>query len=212
VNKEVVMELEEQFRTLKNVNGAHVDLDESGEVVAIGIFSDGARHPKDIKRDVEEVFRQVAGYRINHTKISIVEQQLEKGIISEDKRIRFLTAYQIQKSHGIIEGFVQLEYNDKVIVESIEAHQFEMELEYIIANATTGALMKIIDDYSIRVDTVREVNMGQMDVIVVTLTVIHTQTGAGHLFVGSVVKTKDLLSSVAKATLDALNRRMDQLM
>lgn len=208
----MMIELENQFRTLKNVRGSHVDLDENGEVVAIGIFSDGARHPKDIKRDAEEVFRQVAGYRVNHTKISIVEQELEKGIISEDKRVRFLTAYQIQKKHGIVEGFVQLEYNDSVIVESVEAHQFEMDLEYIIANATVSAIMKIVDDYTIRVDHVREVNMGQVDVIVVTLTVIHTLSGAGHVFVGSVIKTKDLLSSVAKATLDALNRRMDQLL
>ncbi len=212
MNKETVMGLEEQFRTLKNVRNAHVDLDENEEVVAIGIFSDGTRHPKDVKRDVEEVFRQVAGYRINHTKISIVEQQFDKGIITDDNRIRFLTAYQIQKSHRIIEGFVQLEYNDNVIVESVEAHQFEMDLEYLIANATTKAIMKVIDDYSIRVDHVREVSMGQVDVIIVTLTVIHTLSGAGNIFVGSVVKTKDLLSSVAKATLDALNRRMDQLM
>ncbi|GBF10135.1 hypothetical protein [Tepidibacillus sp. HK-1] len=205
--KEVSMELERQFRAIKNVTGAHVDFDEQGEVHAIGVFSDGLRHPKDIKRDVEETFRNVAGYRVNHNKISIVEQQFVETPI-EGNRIRFLTAYQVQKTNGLIEGTVQLEYNEQIIVENVTAHHFEMELEYIIANAAASALMRVATDYSIRIDQVREVPMGQVDVIVVTLTVIHRPSGAGNLFVGSVVKTKDLLSSVAKATLDALNRRI----
>lgn len=212
MNKELIIELERQFRTLKNVRNAHVDLAEDDEVLAIGIFSDGMRHPKDIKRDVEEIFRQIAGYRVNHTKISIVEQNFDKSLIPDDKRIRFLTAYQVHKLNGVIEGFVQLEYNEKVIIGNMEAHQFEMELEYLIANATVSALSKIIEDFNIRIDNVREVSMGHVDVIVVTLTAIHQPSGAGHMYVGSVVKTKDLLSSVAKATLDALNRRIDQMM
>ncbi len=211
MKKEVIIDIEKQFKTLKNVHNAHIDIDEQGEVVAIGIFSDGSRHPKDIKRDVEEIFRQVTGYRVNHNKISIVEQNFEKGLLPDDKRIRFLTAYQVQKKNSIIEGFVQLEYNDNVVIGSVDAHQFEMDLEYIIANATINALMKVTDNYSFRIDNVRQVNMGQVDIIVVTLTVVHQQSGARHMFVGSVVKTKDLLSSVAKATLDALNRRMDQM-
>ena len=212
MNKELIIEIEKQFRTLKNVRNAHVDLDEDGEVLAIGVFTDGQRHPKDIKRDVEETFRQVANYRINHTKISIVEQNFDRGLIPDDKRIRFLTAYQIHKPSGAIEGYVQLEYNDKVITGKVEAHKFEMELEYIIANATVSALSQIIEDFNLRIDTVREVNMGQVEVIIITLTVIHQASGSGYMYVGSVVKTKDLLSSVAKATLDALNRRIDQMM
>lgn len=211
MNKETAVELEEQIRSIKNVRNGHVDLDEEGEVIAIGVFSDGKRNPKEIKRDVEETFRQIAGFRINHNKISIVEHEIEGNLLTGDKRIRFLTTYQVQRSNGIIEGVVQLEHDNQAVTAKVEAHQFEMELEYIIANATVQALTQIIEEYSIRIDSVREVNMGQVDVIIVTLTIIHRTTGAGHIFVGSVVKTKDLLTSVAKATLDALNRRMDQI-
>lgn len=211
MSKELSNELEKQFCGLKNVRSAHIDFDNNGEVVAIGIFSDNLRNPKDIKRDVEETFRQVAGYRINHMKISIIEQQLEKEIFSAEKRIRFLTAYQIQKHNNVIEGIVQVEYNEQKIVGSVEANLFEMEIEYIIANATVQALMNILIDYNLRVDNVKEVKMGDVDVIVVTLTMIHKPSGATHIFVGSVIKSKDLLSSVAKSTLDSLNRRMDQV-
>ncbi|MFV9511020.1 hypothetical protein [Tepidibacillus sp. LV47] len=212
MSKTLSLELEKQFRSLKNVHNAHVDFDEQGEVIAIGIFSDGNRHPKEIKRDVEEIFRKVAGYRVNHNKISIVEQNLEDKSNTKERRIRFITAYQVQKANGVTEGFVQLEYNGELIIESVEAHPFEMDLEYMIANAAAAAIMRILNRYSIRIDQVKEVQMGQVDVIVVTLTVIHRPSGAGSMFVGSVIKTKDLLSSVAKATLDALNRRIDQLM
>lgn len=211
MDKALSLELEKQFRLLKNVHNAHVDFDEQGEVLAIGIFSDGSRHPKDIKRDVEETFRNVTGYRVNHNKISIVEQILENVSNKEDVRIRFLTAYQIQKANDVVEGFVQLELNNQVIIESVSAHSFEMELEYIIANAAASALMRVLKDYSIRIDQVKEITMGQAEVIVVTLTVIHRSSGAGNMFVGSVIKTKDMLSSVAKATLDALNRKLDQM-
>lgn len=211
MSKELSSELEKKFCGLKNIRAAHIDFDENGEVLAIGIFSDSMRNPKDIKRDVEETFRQVAGYRINHTKISIVEQQLEKEIFSGEKRIRFLTAYQIQKYNNIIEGNVQLEYNEQTIIGKIEANLFENEVEIIIANATAQALMQILTDYSIRVDNVKEVHMEDNNVIVVTLTMVHKPSGAGNIFVGSVIKSKDLLSSVAKATLDSLNRRMDQV-
>jgi len=211
MNKNLSLELEKQFRTLKNVHNAHVDFDVEGEVIAIGVFSDGERHPKEIKRDVEETFRNIAGYRVNHTKISIVEQKLESNDTNDDQRVRFLTAYQIQKQNGIIEGFVQLEYNEQIIIESVETHHYEMELENIIAIAAANAIMRIIPEYSIRIDQVKQLDMGQVSVIVVTLTVIHRPSGAGNMFVGSVIKTKDLLSSVAKATLDALNRRLDQM-
>ncbi|MGD9676807.1 MAG: hypothetical protein AB7V16_00375 [Vulcanibacillus sp.] len=211
MSKELSSELEKQFCGLKNVRSAHIDFDNTGEVVAIGIFSDNLRNPKDIKRDVEETFRQVAGYRINHMKISIIEQQLEKEIFSAEKRIRFLTAYQIQRHNNVIEGIVQVEYNEQKIIGSVEANLFEMETEYIIANATVQALMNILTEHNLRVDNVKELKMGSVDVIVVTITMIHKPSGVKHIFVGSVIKSKDLLSSVAKATLDSINRRMDQV-
>lgn len=212
MDKELSSELEKQFCSLKNIRSAHVDFDENGEVLAIGIFSDGTRNPKDIKRDVEETFRQVAGYRVNYTKISIVEQQFDKEFLSGDKRIRFSTAYQKQKKNNITEGIVNLEYNGELISGTIESNIYEMELEYIISNATSQALMNILTDYTIRIDNVRDINMGKVDVIVVTLTMVHKHNGTGNVFVGSVVKTRDLLSSVAKATLNSLNRQMDQVM
>lgn len=210
VDKEMIAELETRFRKIRSVYDSHLDLDETGEVVAIGIFSDAARPPKEIKRDVEETFRKVAGFRVNHNKISIVEQQLTPPTGNE-KRIRFLTAFQIQRLNGITEGVIQLEFNESIIEERLQVSQFEMELEYLIANVTVNALMKVIPDYRIRIDHVREVSMGSVDVICVTLSIINRETGTGGMYVGATVKSKDLLSSVAKATLDALNRRLDTI-
>jgi len=209
--KELSYKLEEQFRLIKNVTNAHVDFTPDGEVEAIGIFSDGLRLAKEIKRDVEETFRQVAGYRVNHLKISIIEQKVKETTLTPVSRIRFVTAYQVQRSNGIIEGVVQLEYNENLIQESFVAHQFEMELEEVIANATAKALMQILSDYTLRIDHVREVSMGGAEIVLATVTIVQRSTGVGGLYVGAVLRSKDLLTSVAKAVLDALNRRLEQV-
>ncbi len=210
-NQELKLELEKRFRLLRNVQGAHVDFDEAGDVHAIGVFSDGTRPPKEIKRDVEETFRNVFGYRVNHNKISIVEQSFDFEEQAALSRVRFLTAYQIQRAHGVVEGVVQLEYQGMVISESVEAHHFEMQLEYIVANATAQALMRVLTDYNIRVDRIRIIDMGDNDIVCTTLSIVNRNSGANNMYVGAAIRSKDLLSSVAKATLDALNRKMDNM-
>jgi hypothetical protein len=209
MTKETAIELEKKLVGIRSVFDAHVDIDEQGEVVAIGIFSDVRRPAKEIKRDVEETFRRIAGFRVNHNKISIVEQKLEAN--DQEKRVKFISAYQIQKGNGFIEGVVTLDFNGTPIEETLEVQQYEMDLEYLIASVTGNAIMRIIPEYRVRIDHVREVSMGSTDVICVTLSVISKVNGTGGMYVGSVVKSKDLISSVSKATLDALNRRLDSI-
>lgn len=209
LTREVALEVEKKLRGIRSVYDAHVDTDENGEVVAIGIFSDTRRPAKEIKRDVEETFRRVVGYRVNHNKISIVEQKLDD--MDQEKRVKFISAYQIHKGNGLVEGVINLDFNGTNIEEKLEVQQFEMDLEYLIATVTGNALMRIIPEYRIRIDHVREVSMGSTDIICVTVSVISKLNGTGGIYVGSVIKSKDLISSVSKATLDALNRRLDSI-
>lgn len=210
LSKEHIVELEKRFLLIRSVYDAHVDIDDQGEVQAIGIFSDAARLAKEIKRDVEETFRKVAGFRVNHNKISIVEQQIEAPN-GKEKRIKYISAYQIQRGHGVVEGVVNLQFNEVQIEETLQVQQFEMELEYLVASVTANALMKVVPEYRIRIDHVREISMGSVDIICVTLSIINRANGTGGMYVGSTIKSKDLISSVAKSTLDALNRRLDTI-
>ncbi|MCF6092842.1 hypothetical protein L1765_02375 [Microaerobacter geothermalis] len=208
LKQEHIVAFEQEIKKIKNVDHGHLDVDDEGDILAIGIFSDGKRHPKDIKRDVEETFRSVFGFRVNHQKISIIERSIDRES-SKLSRVRFITAYQAFKRNDVVEGVVQLEYQDNIITGKMEVHSFEMEIEYIIANAAAKAITNIVSNYSIRIDTVRKIPMGAVDVICVTLSVMNTETGAGGMYVGSSIYNKDLLGSVAKAVLDGLNRRMD---
>lgn len=210
LTKEKLAELEKKFLNVKGVYDAHVDLDEENEVQAIGIFSDTTRLAKEIKRDVEETFRKVAGFRVNHNKISIVEQQLELPT-GKEKRIKFLSAYQIQRGNGVVEGVVNLQFNEVAIEETLQVQQFEMELEYLISTVTAQAIMRVIPEYRIRVDHVREISMGSVDILCVTVSIVNRTNGTGGIYVGATIKSKDLISTVAKATLDALNRRLDTI-
>lgn len=202
--------LVERLRLLKDVSDAHIDINDKNEVISIGVFSNGNRHPKEIKRDVEEVFRNQMGYRVNHTKISIVEE------IREDERtffprIKFLTAYQVFKTPEMIEGVVQLQHEEKIVEGKVEALQFETDLEFIIAQATTEALMKILPEHRLKVNQVKEIEMGMHPIICVSITCTHKNKRDDGIYIGACTRSKDLLTSVAKATLDALNRRLETL-
>jgi hypothetical protein len=199
----------ERIKSLKDVFDAHIDTDNQGEVISLGVFSRGNRHPKEIKRDVEELFRNQMGYRINHNKISIIEEVIDdQGIIP---RVKFLTAFQVYQTPEVVEGVVQLQHEHEVIEGKVEAMQFELELEYLIAQATAAALMKILPDHRLRVNQVKEIDMGGQAIICVLISCTHLTKRDDGVYVGACARTKDLLGSVAKATLDALNRKLERL-
>lgn len=210
MSKAEIHTLIERLKLLKDVVDAHVDIDDKEEVSSIGVFSKGNRHPKEIKRDVEEVFRNQMGYRIIHTKISIVEE-----IRAEDQaifpRVKFLTAYQIFKTPEVIEGVVQIQHEDKVVEGRVEALPFEMELEFLIAQATVEAVMKILPTHRLRVNQVKEIEMGNHPIICASITCTHKDKVDDGIYIGACIRTKDLLTSVSKATLDALNRKLETL-
>jgi len=209
-NKDVSL-LEERLKLLKDVFDAHVDIDDQNEVLSIGVFSYGQRHPKEIKRDVEEVFRSQMGYRVNHTKISIIEEEREEPKTSFP-RVKFLTAYQVFKTPQVIEGVVQIQYEDKIIEGKVEAAESEGDdLELVIAQATVEALMKILPDHRLKVNQVKEIEMGNHPIVCVSITCAHKNKRDDGIYVGACTRSKDLLTSVAKATLDALNRRLETL-
>jgi uncharacterized protein YlbG (UPF0298 family) len=206
ITDEVIADLETQFQSIRSVYDAHVDLDEQGEVYAIGVFSDGMRTPKRIMREVEEIFRNVMGYRVNYKKIGIVERKEEIPEIRKN-RVKFISAYTVQQDHDMLEGTINLEFGQVPIEEKVQIHPFEMELEYFIAHVTAKALEKMIQAH-IRIHCVKEINMGDIDVICVTMSTANQEDGSIEMYVGTVVKSKDLISGVAKATLDAMNRRL----
>jgi hypothetical protein len=210
LSKAEIQTLIGRLTLLKDVFDAHIDVDDEGEVISIGIFSNGNRHPKEIKRDVEEIFRNQMGYRVNHTKISIVEE-----IREENKelfpRVKFLTAYQLFKTPEVIEGVVQIQHEDKIVEGRVEVLKFEMDLELLIAQATVNALMKVLPDHRLRVNQVKEMEMGSHPIICISITCTHKEKRDDGIYVGACIRSKDLLTSVSKATLDALNRKLETL-
>jgi hypothetical protein len=199
-----------RMKLLKDVVDAHIDVDEEGEVTSMGVFSKGGRHPKEIKRDVEEIFRNTMGYRINHTKISIIEE-IRDGDQPNFPRVKFLTAYQLFKTPEVIEGVVQVQHENQVVEGKIEALNFEMELEFLIAQATVEAIMKLLPTHRLRINHVKEIEMGSHSIICVSLTCTHKSKVDDGIYIGACLRTKDLLASVSKATLDALNRKLETL-
>jgi hypothetical protein len=210
LSKAEIQTLIERLKLLKDVVDAHIDLDDEGEVSSMGVFSKGSRHPKEIKRDVEEVFRNQMGYRINHTKISIIEE-IREDDQSNFPRVKFLTAYQMFKTPEVTEGVVQIQHEDKIVEGKVEALSFEMELEFLIAQATVEAIMKILPTHRLRINQVKEIEMGSHPIICVSITCTHKDKKDDGIYIGACLKTKDLVTSVSKATLDALNRKLETL-
>jgi hypothetical protein len=203
---EVISELVTRFRSLRSVYDAHIDLNDQGEVYVIALFTDGSRTIKRMLREAEEVFYQVARYKVDFRKLSIVEQKKEVPI-EPVKRVKIISADAVVLENGETLGTVLLEYEDHTFEETMQASPYEMQLPYVIAHAAAKALSRVTFE-TVHIECVKNFDMESVDVVAVTVSVVDRIYGSKEIYVGSVVKSEDIKSDVVKATLDAMNRRI----
>lgn len=205
---EVVSVLVTKLCALRSVYDAHVDLDDKGEIYVIGIFTDGSRTIKRILREAEGTFLQLAGYKVDFKKISIVERKQE---VPEEpqQRIKLHSVSMEQMENGSLESKITLEFEGVPIEESMQAFPAEMDSLYLTARVTANAISHVIFK-PVHIECVKEFSMESVDVIAVTLSVVDRLFESKEMYVGSVIKTEDSAMDAAKAVLDAVNRRVNR--
>lgn len=211
-----VTEIERELCRLPEVNAARIVTDDIGRPVEVHILATSAKHAKQVARDIQSVAMATYGLELDRRIISVVQLDGGQGdetvvgtpmrggrvivgpITTEQSGLRQVVRVELEreddKSEGLAEGSVA----------SSSRHR-------LVAQATLGALRQLVppaDCADVEMATVQRVGLRDVAVVcIVFVTPPHEETVSGS----AVVRVNNDADAIARAVLDATNRRLAQL-
>lgn len=174
------------------------------EIQEIHVLSDSSRAPKQIARDIETAMITKFDMRIDRKIISIVQfKGTENGISS---RIKF-SGVSVSTDNNTVEVEVKLTYEDRVYSAKLVGVNTVSNKNRLIAEAALKVVQDIIGQAIIIYPnevSVKEISEFTVATVLVTFKVNNFE----EVLVGSAVIRSDINESIAKAALDAVNRRV----
>ena len=212
-------EVEKELCRLPEVNAARIVEDEIGRPVEVHILASRDKHAKQIVRDVQSVAMATFGLELDRRLVSVV--QLEGG--TGDERVvtegighggghRVLIGGITAERHGLRTTVrVTLDQGGEEATGMIEGSIASSARYRLVAHATLEALRQLVPSAECAdVEMATVLRVGQRDVAVCN--VVFVNPPAEEVVSGSaVVRETGDQEAVARAVLDALNRRLPRL-
>ncbi|MEG1254899.1 hypothetical protein [Clostridium sp.] len=176
------------------------------ELIEVHIIANTIRSPKQIVRDIESALIAIFDYRIDRKIISIA--QIENGETKSIKRIKY-EGISVQINDNNIECQIRLSSGDEEYISNESAISTSVNRRKVIAKATVSTVEKITGQVSmfdvedIIINTTREISF-------VTVIVNMINKSEEEILIGTSVVKNDMNEAIAKATLDAINRRVEK--
>lgn len=207
--KSSATDLELTLSQIKGVFASSVVLDSGKDIGEIHVVSSSTRKPKQIVRDIETLLFVKHRLKIDYRKISLVQlpdaklmripmarpeiREVKEDVVGDEKRIQV----EIQGASRIAQGQA--------------SERLDHPSPYrTAARATVHAIERLLSNtIDVRLDEAETFSLGPRQVLIVILTSIienREETFVGASFVGA-----RPIESAARATLDALNRRIYNL-
>jgi hypothetical protein len=185
------------------VISSKIIIGEANQIEEIHIVSNGIRNPKQIARDVESVLLANFDYKIDHRKISIA--QLDDIDIRKIKPRLKLNGISKETSGNKANVKVSILKADEEFIASKSGINSNRNIERMLAESTVMAVEDSlgINDLFI-VEDIRNLMIASVQVVVVLVSSLIN--GQEIILSGSSVVKNDYYLSVAKATLDSINR------
>lgn len=183
---------------------------ENSEIAEIHVLSNRSKAPKLLVRDIETLINARFGVEIDHRKISIVSFDVEDS--SKEKSTVFerpvLWSIGWKKSLGNLQIQIEIKLGGKIfpstVSESIWNHR---DRHYMIAHAVIECMHQIT---GIPFFVLREVCVQKHGEFEVALALVDYRNSLKdeEILVGTALVKEDVYESVARATLDAINRKI----
>jgi hypothetical protein len=195
--------IEENLLQIDSVISSKIIIGEANQIEEIHIVSNGIRNPKQIARDVESVLLANFDYKIDHRKISIA--QLDDIDIRKIKPRLKLNGISKETSGNKANVKVSILKADEEFIASKSGINSNRNIERMLAESTVMAVEDSlgINDLFI-VEDIRNLMIASVQVVVVLVSSLIN--GQEIILSGSSVVKNDYYLSVAKATLDSINR------
>jgi hypothetical protein len=198
--------------TLNQIRGVYascVILDKNHKISEIHIVASNARKPKPIVRDIETMIFVKHGIKIDYRAISMVQ-------ISDEQLLRIPIARpEIREVTEEVTGNqrrirVKIHGASRIAVGEATERIDNPSPFRTAAKATINALERLLNNtIDVRLDQAQTFGLGLREILIVVVTSFID--GHEETFVGSSFVNERPIESAARATLDALNRRIQNL-
>jgi hypothetical protein len=180
---------------------------ENDTIKELHIIAGNLRSPKQIVRDIESSLLAAYNYRIDRKVISIA--QIDTVDYKEIKRIK-LGGISMNSCGNEIEFTVKLENEDEEYDGSQKGIKTSSGKKKVVAQATCKAVEKVIgqaplfDVQDVVINTCKEITY-----VTVVINLIENENE--EILIGSAIVRNDVNEAIAKAALDAINRKIQKV-
>jgi hypothetical protein len=190
---------------VRGVNSARVVF-EGDNITEIHVLADATRSPKQVVRDVESAVAVKFGIALDHRLISVVQLGEDEPLINPVQRMQLKGISYAVKDRS-------LEVNATIAIDSSNytaaaaALNIKKNRLKLVAEATLAAIETYLGKGpKFVVNDVQKIIFGGQEVILFSASL--NQHSYEETLLGTALVKGDELESVARATLDAVNRRL----
>jgi len=204
-------EVERAIQCIDGVLKARV-VGDQGSVAEIHVLAKPSKPPKLLVRDIETLLKTKFGLEVDHKKISVVafdvgeSEKVESTFVVQRP---VLWSVSWRKSRNRVQSEVEIRFRDKVYRSSAEEEGGGGRgWNHLVAEATLNCLNQIVgipSFFTLRGVAVRD--FGDLEVAL-SFVDCRPDKGAGNMLVGTALVGDEVAEAVARATLDAVNRRL----
>lgn len=209
MDQDSVAQVEAAFLRIPEVRAARMVVDDAGKPVEVHIVASGEKSPKQLVRDIQTVSLANFGLDLDHRIVSVVQFPNGSGDAAVEVPTMRASISEISTETRGTTSRVRVVLDKDGLTSAGEASGITSgeSLQRIAALATLDAIKGLLTNGTwIGFDTVSVQRIGNQDVALATVTL---SGGPGSLNLsGSAVVTAQQTDAVARAVLDAVNRRL----
>ncbi|MBN2260215.1 MAG: hypothetical protein JW702_06705 [Clostridiales bacterium] len=198
--------IEDLVKKIQGVLSTKAVID-NDKIVELHLLTDKSRNPKQISRDIQSALAADLDIEIDHKVISIAQINFVEDSYS-NKRVKIKSVSKIINSTDLI-CEVKLTLGDVEMVGSSQYRNISSRKDYSVVIATIDALEKLFNFADmVFLEGIEVIERHNYSVAVVLVSTIFEQE---EVMSGSSVVEDDRDLALVKATLDAVNRRLNML-
>ncbi len=179
---------------------------QDNNIQELHILANTLRSPKQIVRDIESILLTSFNYRIDRKVISIAQIETEDN--DPIKRIKF-GGISLDVQGNMLECKVKLLYEEQEFFVTQVGIKTSANRKKIVAKATIDAVEKILGQTFI-FDVQDVISTTNRDITFISVLVNMVINESEETMVGSAIVKNDINEAIAKATLAAINRRVQK--
>jgi hypothetical protein len=201
----LVLRLQQSLQRIEGVSSARVVLNHHGEITDIHLVGLPSRKAKQIVRDVESLIHAQFDMPVDYRCISLVQLGGESATGTR-QRVRFVSARPHPNDPHCVQVVLSCDQHHYEGIAALNAGEQEQRAP-AVANATLCALQGLVaNSVKLRTQEARIITSSEQNV---SLTVVEVSTLRGNeCLSGTALVNDNEFEAVARATLDALNRRL----